>query len=902
MSRIEITINGNRWAGEPEAGETLMDFLRDRLHLTGTKCGCRTGNCGACKVLLDGKAVNSCTLLVKNLDGRSIVTIEGLAQGDNLHPVQHAFIETGAIQCGFCTPGMVVQSVALLQTNPRPSEEEIVAALGDNLCRCTGYVKIIQAIQRAAGLLQGDSSGQTAEGIGAAVPVIDAVSKVTGRLKYLNDLHMPGMVYGKILYSPHAHARIRSIDAGQALALPGVLAVATCFNTPQTKYNSALRFERHTIPADETIFAPVVRFVGDRVAAVAATTAKIAAQALALIKVDYELLPAVFDPEEALQPEAPEIKPGGNLVGEIKAEAGNPEEGLAASDLVFTDKFYTPRPSPLALEPHACIASYESDGQLTVWSTTQNIFGYRVILSEIFSLPQHKVRVIKPPVGGAFGGKLEMTIEPVAAALSQFCRRPVKIELTRAETFFATRTRHATVVEIKTGVRKDGTLLAQDIKVIANTGAYTSSAFNVIGAMSDKAFKQYRIPNLRYSGLPVVTNTPVAGAMRGYGSPQLVLAREVHLDRIARALKLDPVELRRRNLVRPGDVNPRNGESLGNCRPLDCLELAAKQFGWEEWQAPSLPAHKKRGIGVAVGLHGNGVYPAHADITTVTMKLNEDGTGIIYTGSQDLGQGLTTIILQIASDTLGMRLEDWSLIDADTALVPWDLGTYASRGTWVGGQAVRGCAEIIAERLKAKAGQLLNIAPEELSLSEGQIKGPSGESLRLRDVVWKMQQEDGQELIASYTQNSLFNPVSYGANFAEVEVDTEQKTVKVLRMAVAYDVGKAINPLMVEGQIEGGVQMGIGYALSEDVKLDETGRVSNASLKKYKTPKAVDMPKLDVMIVDNVEQHGKLGGKSIGECATVPVAPAIVNAVVHALGKDIDIFPIDLNVVLGQGE
>ena len=899
MSMIELSINGSKWAGETADNETLLDFLRHRLNLTGTKCGCRTGDCGTCKVLLNGEAVNSCTVLVKNLAGQAVTTIEGVAKGDTLHPVQQAFVETGAIQCGFCTPGMVIQSIALLAKNPQPTEAEIARALDNNLCRCTGYVKIVQAIQRAAGMLP-PAANNGGQGVGARLPVRDAAAKVTCRLQYLGDMRMPDMVYGKILFSPHAHARIRAIDTGAALALPGVLAVATCFNTPQVKYNSALRYERHNIPADEMIFAPVVRFAGDRVAAVAATSEKIAAAALALLQVDYEVLPAVFDPEAALQEDAPLIQPGTNLVAPIAAEAGDLAQGMAASDHVFTDKYYTPRPSPLALEPHTCAAEF-TGGELTVWSTSQNIFGYRILLAEIFSLPMHKVRVIKPPVGGGFGGKLEMTIEPVAAVLASKCRRPVKIELTRQETFFATRVRHAAVVEIKTGVRKDGIMLAQDIKVIANTGAYSSSALNVLGAMSDKAFKQYRIPNMRYHGIPVLTNTPVAGAMRGYGSPQLVLAREVQLDRIAKELNLDPVEFRRRNLVRPGDPNPRSGTTLGNCYPLECLETGAKQFGWDSWQAPALPSYKKRGIGVAVGLHGSGVYPAHADITTVTIRLNEDGTGVLFTGAQDLGQGLITILVQIASEVLGMHPDDWSVIEADTATVPWDLGTYASRGTWVIGQAVKACAEEIAVKVKEKAAQLLNAQIGQLSLSQGHIIGMDGETVKLCDVVWTMQQEDGQELIASYTQKSTFNPVSYGANFAEVEVDLEQKTVKVLRMVAVYDVGKAINPLLVEGQIEGGIQMGIGYALSEDLKLDASGKVTNGSLKKYITPKAADMPALQVMLVEHGEQQGAYGAKSIGECATVPVAPAIVNAVINAIGQQITVFPIDLKALSPQG-
>lgn len=896
MSKISLTVNGNAWLGEVKENESLLDFLRERLHLTGTKCGCRTGDCGTCKVLLEGEAVNSCTLLVKNLSEKTVRTIEGLAEGDDLHPVQKAFVEKGAIQCGFCTPGMVIQSVALLQKNPHPTEEDIVKALDNNLCRCTGYKKIVEAIQSAARNSKDEHRVLVRkQGVGAYLPALNAVAKVTGRTKYLADLQWPDLAYGKILFSPYAHARIRSVDASEALAVPGVMAVVTCFNTPSVPYNSALRYERHDIPADERIFSPVVRYVGDRVAAVAAVTPETAAKALSLLKIDYEILPAVFDPEEALKPEAPQIQTGGNLVREIRAEAGQVEEGMTASAYVFEDKLYTPRPHHLALEPHACIAQFDQEGKLTVWSTSQNIFAYRVLLAQVFSLPLHQVRVIKPPTGGAFGGKLEMTIEPVAAALSQMCQRPVKIELSRRESMISTRTRHAAVVRIKTGVQKDGTILAQEIKVITNTGAYTSSAINVLSAMADKAFKQYRIPHVLFLGYPVLTNTPVAGAMRGYGSPQLVLAREVHLDRVARAMHLDPVEFRRRNLVRRGDVNPRNGGSLGDCYPLQCLEEGARAFGWTDWQTPALPPYKKRGIGMAVGLHGNGVYPVHADISTVTIKLNEDGTGILYTGAQDLGQGSDTILLQIVSEILGMNLKDWTLISADTELTPWDVGTYASRVTWVAGQAAKHCAEKIVDQLKEKAAGVLKTDKEKLTVADHKIISPEGQTLILRDLVWRIQQEDGRELTATHTHKSSFNAVSYGADFAEVEVDLQQNSIKVLRMVAVHDVGKAINPLLVEGQIEGGVQMGLGYALSEDLKLDSTGRVTNASLKRYHTAKAADMPKLEVRLVENGERDGAFGAKSIGECATVPVAPAIINAVVNALGKDISRFPVDLS-------
>ncbi|QGP91193.1 Molybdopterin-binding domain of aldehyde dehydrogenase [Neomoorella glycerini] len=941
MLNITLEVNGISYKMVIEPNWTLLKVIRDVLKLKGTKCGCATGDCGACKVLVDGAAVNSCTILARNAASKKITTIEGLSQGDKLHPIQQAFVDTGAIQCGFCTPGMIITAKALLDRNPNPGEAEIRAALDNNLCRCTGYVKIVRAIQLAAARLRGENlpswlpegakdgqvagqhpgpagapAGQQQAGppepphgapaglrqVGKPAPLKDAVAKATGRLAYVGDMELPHMLHGKILFSPVPHARIKSIDTSAAAALPGVRAVVTYQNSPRVAYNSALRFAGHNIPRDEYIFDDTVRFVGDRVAAVAADDEETAARALKLIKVEYEELPAVFDPEEALQPGAPAVHPGGNLVATIKAEAGDVEQAMAAADFIFTDRITTPRVTHAALELHACLADY-SNGKLTVWSANQNIFATRLILAEVLGLPLNKVRVIKPPVGGAFGGKLEAVLEPVAALLAMKTGRPVRMELSRREVMVSTRTRYAAVFYLKTGVKKDGTIVAQDIRVVMDKGAYATSALNVPSAMNDKAFKLYRIPNLRITSLPVYTNNPIGGAMRGYGSPQLMAAREIHLDRIARALGSDPVDFRRQNLVRPGDINPRFNKTLGNCRPLDCLEEGAARFDWAGKKArPQGTGRYRRGIGVAAGNHGTGVFGVHVDLTTIALKMNEDGSCTLFTGNQDIGQGSNTMLSLIVAEVLGIRPDQIEVVEADTELTSWDVGTYASRVTWVGGNAAKKAAEKVRQQLLEEGARLLSERVEELDLDGGYVfsRGNPAKRVSLGEIVIAAQQGPDQREIKAYeSYHSVFGPGSYAVVFAEVEVDTETGAVKVLQLVAAHDIGRAINPLMVEGQIEGGIQMGLGYALSEELKVDPaSGKVLNPSLKKYRLFKAAAMPEIEVILVEKGEEHGPFGAKSIGEAATVAVAPAVVNAVADALGMDFNDLPVTPEKIL----
>lgn len=738
--------------------------------------------------------------------------------------------------------------------------------------------------------------------IGKPRPIRDAVEKVTGQTIYTGDMCFPNMLYGKILFSPHAHAIIKNIDTSEAESLAGVKAVVTHLNSPQKKYNSALRFINHDIPATEKIFDDKVRFVGDRVAAVAAETLQIAREAINLIKVEYKKLPTVFNPKEALEPNAPLIHPLGNLVKEIKKEIGNVDKTMSQGDYIIESRFSTQMIHHCALEPHICVAHWSKGKKLRVWCPSQNVFATRIILSDLFDLSLNKVKVIKPSVGGAFGGKLETVLSPVASLLAIKTGNYVRLGLNREETMVSTRVRGAYNLYLKTAVSKKGKFKAQEIKVISNTGAYATSALNVVGAMAAKAFMLYRIPNQRFIGLPVYTNSPIAGAMRGYGSPPLFAALETHVDKIARKLKFDPVELRLKNLVHPHDINPLNKKSLGNARIIDCLEKGSQDY--YEWSNKIKAQESNRyriGIGCACAVHGNGVFPFHQDFTTMTLKLNEDGSASLFTGTHDIGEGANTVFSQIISEVLKISPDKIEIIEADTEKTSYDLGVYASRNTWVGGSAAKKVAEKVLNSLIELAAEYFKVSSNYIKFSKGffyNIKNKS-KKITINNLVVYSQKEKQQEVIESYSHRSQANPGSYGAHFACVKVDVISGEVTVLHYTAVHDVGKAINPLLLEGQIEGGIQMGLGYALTEELELDKnTGKITNPNLNKYSIIKAKNMPKPNIMLVEEHEKQGPFGAKSIGEIATIPVCPAVINAVNDALGVSFDKLPITPDKIL----
>ncbi len=912
---ISLRINGElrEWTVAP--GDILLEVLR-REGYFGVKRGCETGECGACTVLLDGRPVDSCMMFAAQANGRELVTVEGLAQREVLHPVQQALVEHGAVQCGFCTPGMALTAKALLATDPQPTEEQVRQALSGNLCRCTGYRKPVEAVLAVARHeLPGHAESQPAKhaAVGQSVVRVDGAKLAAGRPAFTDDILVPGMLYGKILPSPHAHARIKRIDASKAKALPGVHAVLTYEDVPRVPHTTAGQAWPEPSPYDTYLLDSKVRFVGDRVAAVAAESRAIAEEALRLIKVEYEVLPAVLDMEGARnqgvavihdEPDATGIHDAKhNIAAIIRKELGDAEQGFGASDLVREREFRTQRQQHAMLEPHVTITWLDPDERLVIRSSTQIPFHVRRQVATILQLPVQRVRVVKPRIGGGFGGKQEMLLEDICAALTLATRRPVKIEYTRQEEFFMARSRHPQVLRMKMGFKKDGTLLASEMKVLASTGAYGSHSSTVQGNTGSKVLPLYRAPHMKFDCDIVYTNTPVAGAFRGYGCPQGFFAQETLVDEVAQELGMDPIELRLKNLIRKGDTDELSaqlGEGrkglarlMRSCGIEACLERGAAAIGWaEKRSAPRDPAsHLRRGVGVACAMQGSGI--AGVDWASALIKLNEDGSFQLQTGCADVGAGADTVLSQIAAETLGVTVDKINICSGDTDFTPFDVGAYASSTTIISGGAVKKTAEKVRERVLELASRLMNISPEGLACRQNQIVAVNGSaSLPMADLARHATYREKLQIMESASHFITDSPPPFCATFAEVEVDTETGKIRVVHLVAAVDAGVAVNPVLAEGQVEGAVTQGLGYALVEEMKLDENGRMINPSFLDYKILSAKDVPKLTTILVETEEPLGPYGAKSIGEVAINGPAPAIANALFHAVGIRVRKLPI----------
>lgn len=733
--------------------------------------------------------------------------------------------------------------------------------------------------------------------VGSNIPVRDAALKVTGQLKYVDDMKLPGMLHAKVLFSTVPHARIRKIDLSKAQQLEGVQAVVCYEDVPDILFNSC--GEEIDGVKVERVFDDTVRFVGDKVAAVAADSVKIAEKALKLIEVEYEALPYYICTKEALTDEAFHIHGGGNVIEEVFQEAGNMEEGFREAEFIYEDSYEVPAIHHGAIETHTSIADYQANGKLTVYTPSQDVFGHRMNLCRIFSLPMSKVRVVNPGIGGGFGGKIDLVTEPVTAILSMKSGRPVKLTYTRREDIPGSRTRHAMHIHLKTGVRKNGTIVAQELKAIVNAGAYAGGTMSIVWAMCGKYFKNHKTPNLRFIGIPVYTNTPSAGAMRGFGSPQEFFAQQSQLNKIAKELQIDFIQMQLKNLVSPYDTDKRNGMSHGNARPIDCVKTGCALFGWElakKEEADSKGGRYRIGAGMAVAAHGNGVYGVRADTTGVMIKMNEDGSAVLFTGVSDMGNGSVTTQVQAAAEVLGLNMDHIECVQADTDATLWDLGNYSSRGTFVScSAAVKVAGQVKQELLKEAAG-LLKEEEMYLECGGGRVYSTRNceKTASFQEVVAYAKSNSMRDICCADTFASCANAISYGAHFAKVQVDTETGIVKVLDYTAVHDVGHALNPMSVEGQIEGAIQMGIGYALTEALVLDPNGKIKNASLKQYHLLNAEEMPQIKIGLVEEIEPSGPFGAKSIGECSVVPVAGAIANAVANAVDIEIHQLPVKL--------
>jgi len=746
-----------------------------------------------------------------------------------------------------------------------------------------------------------------AAAVGRRPPRIDAVEKATGTARYAADLKLDGMLHAKLLRSPHAHARVVSIDASEALGLPGVRGVATIEEVPKVvQYWFFLRTKEKE--KQMYLLDNVVRFVGDPVLAVAAEDQETAEEAVSRIRVRYETIRPVFDPFEAFEGKGAPIHEKGNVAFRVGKRFGDVEQGFEAADLVVENRFHTSKQKHTPLEPiGTCLADWGADGRLTVYSSTQLPHWSQMYLSGALGIPMNRVRIVKPHTGGAFGGRCGLVhgLETLCCRLSQKTGRPVRSSFSRREEFIATESRHPMTIDLRTGVTKEGVLVANEIRILADAGAYGTHYIGVIADCLSTGVGLYDVPNVDFQAAAVYTNTSPCGAFRGYGNPQMNFAQESQMDVIARELGMDPVAFRRKNHRRLGAIDPVFDDEIRSNGLEECLEEGGRVFGWNA--APDREKGRgpvKRGRGVAALLHGTGAAGGLPDPASATVMIHADGTVGLVTAAADDGQGNRTALAQIASEVLGIEMEKIGLSPTDTSVTPLDGGTHGSRQTYCGGLAVKKACERARRRILAFAAEALNVAQENLEIRESRIhdRGDPDHGLSVADLMRKTQITDMalcEQVVETFSGVAPAMPGYYGAHFAEVEVNTETGEVRVVRLTGAFDVGRAINPDFVEGQITGGGVMGIGWALTEGLVL-EKGKIRNGSFTDYRLLRSVDVPELDTIIVESHEPTGPFGAKGVGEGSMVCVASAVANAVYDAVGVRIRDLPITPDKVLGD--
>jgi len=743
--------------------------------------------------------------------------------------------------------------------------------------------------------------------IGKNVPRIEVMDKITGRAKFVGDIKMSGMLYGRILRSPIPHGIIKSIDASRAKALPGVKAVLTYLDVPQIPFTVCGHPHPDDTPKDSLILGQKVRYMGDPVAAVAAETGEAAAAALELIDVEYEDLPAYFTCEDALKENSVEIHAGSkNITGDSSYTTGDVDQAFSDAAYIFEDEFKTPIVTHSQIENYVSLAYVENDGRLIVHSATQTPHIVRRLLCSALGVSLGRVRVIKTLVGGGFGGKQEPVQEPINAALAYATKKPVLLEFTREETMAAARTRHSMTINLRTALDSEGKIKAREINIISNTGAYSSHGHNIVLNIATQFAPLYPTPNLRYTAKTVYTNIPIAGAMRAYGIPQYAFAMESHLDNIAFKLNMDPIDFRQKNLCKLGDCDEVSHIKINSCGLPDILEKGKKCIDWDKKRGrPNLNnsqnvlpiSKKRRGMGMACFSYAQSTYPFEVELSAARIMLNEDCTATLFFGCAEIGQGSDTVMKQIAAEVLGIPI-DWIYVKSiDTDISPFDVGAYASRQTYVSGMAVKKAALACKKDILQAAARILTWDVELLDTHNGWIihKNNGKRLIEMPEVTMNTFYNFKNPM--TITHDAYFGPVcnalTFGAAFAEVEVDMTTGKVEVQRLVAVLDSGKIINPLLAEGQVLGGSIMSLGYATMEQLLIDpQTGKVLNNNLLDYKIPTTADIPVQEAYFVETEEPSSAFGNKSLGEPPNIAPAPAIRNAVLNAIGIPINQIPL----------
>ncbi len=913
---ICLNVNGQGIEARVDPEMTLLTFLREELGLTGAKDGCSEGTCGACMVIVDGRARQACVQRMNRLQGCSVETIESLSDGDRLHPLQFTMVREGAIQCGFCTPGLVMAAKALLDSNPNPSEAEIKKALRRNLCRCTGYRPIITAVQEAACLLRegitevpaGQLYPAEDQVVGKAVARVDGVDKVTGRLQYSADLKVEGMLHTKVLRAAYPHALLLGLDTSAAKAASGVVAVLTAEDVPGRNGFGIIRKDQPVLAEDK------VRYLGETVAAVYAETEAAAEAALALIEVEYEPLPVIENPQQALAKGAAAIHEDGNLTCHIPIRKGDIDKGFAQADVIVEGEYYTPAIEHAYLEPEAGLAVPGGDGSVTVYIGSQSSIHDQEDVAAALDLPLEKVRVVHMPMGGGFGGKEDITVQIIAALGAVKTGRPVKFVWTREESILASGKRHAEWLRYRTGATREGKLVAAEVEIYGDGGAYASATDAVLFRSAAFSCGPYNVPNAKVDVYGAFTNNPHGSAFRGFGNPQATFAAEIQMDRLAEAIGMDPVDFRLKNILDAGDMTVTGHilqHSVGARATLEAVREAVAKS-----EAPDPPPGKQIGVGYAASYKNVGLGSGMEDGAGAHLILQPDGDVLLRQGAMDMGQGSDTAMVQIAAQTLGVRLNRVRWHVGDTAQDPSGWMTTASRQTFVTGNAVYQAAKGLQSDLCAALAEELDLHAEAVTLSGGAFYlVDGGERLRLLDEVAAQAAAADKTFereafyiaprtypVPDYVESlplpeqdpektQLHFAYSFAAQAVILAVDAATDKVEVLKVISASDVGEPINPQGIKGQIEGGIVMGMGYGLSEEFRLD-AGRPVTSSYGRLGLPRTTDIPEMVSISISNAHPEGPYGAKGMGELPMSPTAAAIANAVYDATGVRVQSLPI----------
>jgi selenium-dependent xanthine dehydrogenase len=930
---MELIINHKHYSLEPRPGEMLSDLLRDRLGLTGTKIGCNEAECGTCTVLVDDLPVLSCTYPAVKAAGKQVLTIEGLTLSiknnvtyndtPSLHPLQAAFMSFGAVQCGFCIPGQIMTAYALLLRNSNPSENEIRQILKDTLCRCAGYPSILRAVQAAAANLRGEEAPAVEIGkyldsettpdfkvIGNLQDRPDAVEKVTGRAIFSDDLKFEGMLQARVKRAGVPHAILTGLNVEDARHYPGVEVVLTAADIPGENAHGL-------VISDWPVMVGIgerVRYTGDAVAIVAAQTREIASQALELIRVEYDPQVVVSDAVQAAKPDSPQLHKNGNLLKHIKVRKGNVDLGFSRADVLMEHTFHTPTTEHAFLEPECSIARPTPDGRMEIYVGSQIPYADREEVAKALGWAEQRVRVIGQLMGGGFGGKEDIAGQIHAALLANATGKPVKLLFDRQESLLVHPKRHATQVRVKMGARKDGKLLAIETELFGDTGAYASLGEKVLTRATTHSSGPYDLPHVRADCYAMYTNNPPAGAFRGFGVTQSAFAIESMMDMLAERLGMDPIELRRLNALHVGSVTNTGQvlhESVGLLECIDRLEAEVQRLtGPEPFKARQVEgaSQRVRAWGFAVAYKNTGLGGGAPDKASAEVELFRDGSLEVRSSSAELGQGLVTVLRMIVAEEFGISPAGVRVLLMDTDLTPDGGPTTASRQTYVTGNAARHAAVTLRQAVASTLAEKYDQPPENIHFEEG-LARVNNHAVPLGNVVAEMQAE-GRQPKASYEYwapqtrplgegGDMHFAYSFAAQAAEVEVNTQTGEVRVLRVVTANDVGRAINPLGLQGQVEGGVMMGLGNALTEEY-IVENSKVFTDRLARYRMPTIVQTPEIISLVVEHPTADGPYGAKGIGEIVSIPTSPAITNAIYNAVGVRIDHLPVDQEVIARQ--